>query len=367
VNPEIHQTEQRGFSIEKDDGLPASLILRDGTSIVSGDLGITKTQRDPYIVDVVDGKTVLVDNGEIIEDVEYWEKPDYYNKLTSSGRPMWQIVGARPQRLHIAPSHYCHFWDKPGNGCKYCGIGVTYSTNKNSRPERVNIKDIAETLKEALKQPGRYTSIMLTGGSILSGKELLDDELELYIDILKVAGENFTEKKFPSQINTTAFNEKQLRRLYDETGLMSYTTDLEVFDEEKFKWICPGKAEFIGYKEWKNRLYKAVEVFGKGNVNTGIVAGVELATPYGFKTEEEALKVAFEEAEELGTHGVGVKYDVWKVVPGSIFFNQTTPSLDYYVNSAQGFYKILRKYNINIDMDNYRRCGNHPNTDLERI
>jgi len=367
VNLEIHQTEQREFSLEKADATPASLLLRDGTSIVTGGVGFTETKREPYTVDVIDGKIVLVDEGEIIEEVEYWEKPDYYNKLTSSGKPMWQIVGARPQRLHILPSHYCHFWDKPGNGCKYCGIGATYHQNKDKKPPRLDVNDVAETVKEALKQPGRYTSVMLTGGSILSGKELLDDEVDFYIEILQAVGENLKVDKFPSQLNGTAFNEKQLRRLYENTGLTSYTTDLEVFDEEKFKWICPGKAEFIGYEEWKNRLYKAVEIFGRGNVNTGIVGGVEMATPHGFKTEEEALQAAFEEADKLGSQGVSVKFDVWNVVPGSIFFQQTSPSLEYYVKLAKGFEDIRRKYDFNIDMDNYRRCGNHPNTDLARI
>lgn len=367
VDPEIHQLEQRDFSIEKNDPTPVSLLLRDGTSIVIGGVGTTKTKRDPYIVDAIDGKPFLIDNGEVIEEVEYWEKPDYYNKLTSSGKPMWQIVGARPQRLHILPSSYCHFWDKPGNGCKYCGIGATYRQNKDIKPERLDADDVAETIAEAIKQPGRFTSVMLTGGSILSGKELLDDEVDFYIEILQAAGKSFKVDKFPSQLNGTAFNEKQLRRLYENTGLTSYTTDLEVFDEEKFKWICPGKAEFIGYDEWKNRLYKAVEIFGRGNVNTGIVGGVELAAPYGFKTEEEALQVAFKEADELGSHGISVKYDVWNVVPGSIFFKQTTPSLEYFVRLTKGFDDIRRKYDLSIDMDDYRRCGNHPNIDLARI
>lgn len=45
-----------------------------------------------------------------------------------------------------------------------------------------------------------------------------------------------------------------------------YTTDIEVFDKEKFEWICPEKAKMLGYDEWKRRLTAAVDVFGKGNV-----------------------------------------------------------------------------------------------------
>ena len=140
-----------------------------------------------------------------------------------------------------------------------------------------------------------------------------------------------------------------------------------MFDETIYKWVCPGKAVHISFDEWKHRLYKAVEIFGKGQVNTGIVSGVELAKPNGFATEEEALKADFEFAEELASHGVGLKHDVWNVVPNSIFFKQTMPSLDYYVKLTKGFYEIMQKYDISTEMDNYRKCSMHASINLDRI
>jgi len=102
-------------------------------------------------------------------------------------------------------------------------------------------------------------------------------------------------------------------------------------------------------------------------VNTGIVSGVELAKPNGFATEEEALKADFEFAEELASHGVGLKHDVWNVVPNSIFFKQTMPSLDYYVKLTKGFYEIMQKYGISTEMDNYRKCSMYASINLDRI
>ena len=55
---------------------------------------------------------------------------------------------------------------------------------------------------------------------------------------------------------------------------MSYTADIEVLNEALFNRHCPGKAEWIGYREWKRRLAGAVGIFGRGRVNTGLVAGV---------------------------------------------------------------------------------------------
>lgn len=367
VDRAIHQTGRVGNA-----DIPVSLLLRDGTSIctsIFSEAGVKApmNQRDRYLVDVVDDRIVLVDEEQIIDEVFYWEKPRYFDKLTSKGTLMGKVVDARPQRFHINVNKYCHFWDTPGHGCKYCGIGAEGQKFRGCANELVDFDEVREVMQEIVKEKGRFTGVVLTGGSILSGEELLEDELDSYIKTLQAVGTAFSTKKFPSQVNSTAFNERQLIRLYEETGLTSYTTDFEVFDEKLYQWICPGKAYHLPHDELKKRLYKAVEIFGKGQVNTGIVSGVELAQPHGYQSEEEALKMNFEVAEELAGHGVGLKHDVWNVVPGSIFFRQSTPSLDYYVHLTKGFYEIMCKYGINTEMDNYRKCGMHASINMDRI
>lgn len=345
--------------------LPQSLMLRDGSSIVTSP---TPLEDNPYLVDVVGDKLILVDKGDHLEEVEYWTKPLYYDKLTSSGIPMGHVVSARPQRLSLTVNGYCHFWDND-NGCRYCDIVPNLKKQKEEANlnAKLNPRDVAETIKEALKEPGRFAGICLTGGSNTNGQTAFDAEVDFYIEILQAIGENFKTKKFPSQLIATAFNEKQLARLYEETGLLGYTADTEVLNEKLFSWICPGKEEWVGYQEWKNRLIRAVDIFGRGHVNTGIVGGVELAKPHGFASEEEALKATLEEAEFLGSKGVTTVFIVWVPRPGSYFKGQKNASLDYYVRLAKGLHDIRVKYDLTIDSDDYRRCGNHPDSDLSRL
>lgn len=349
---------------EKPEGLaPASLLLRDGTSVLTG-----RRPGNPYQVDYRDGRLVVLDGDDLIDEVEYWSKPDYVDKLTTSGKPMWQIATPRPQRLDINPYAYCHFWDD-GKGCKYCNIASHFNKERknNNKPIRLDPRDIEETVREAIKQPGRFAYIMLTGGSILEGNVLFDEEVQVYIEALQAIGQNFSTPRFPSQLISSAFNPDQLARLYEETGLMNFTSDIEVLNEEKFNWICPGKAAKVGYQEWKRRLVHAVEIFGRGHVNTGLVGGVETASPHGFTSEDDALHATLEEAEDLGRQGVSAVYCVWGPTKGSAFAKQKAPSLEYYVRLAKGLDDIRRRHELNVDMDNYRICGNHPDTDLSRI
>lgn len=345
------------------------LTLRDGTAICDTHSNIHEwTYREPYILDVVDGKLVLIDEGEIVEEAEFWDRPDFYDHVTRNGTPMWQIATARPQRITINPEPKCHFWDKPGDGCKFCSIFHEARGNKHQicRDEKW-FEDVEDTVREALKEKGRYASYHMTSGSTLSGKNLFDDEVDLYIKTYQAAGRAIGAEKFPVKLVASAFTKEQLQRMYDNTGITTYTTDLEVLNKDLFSWICPGKASKVGYEEWKKRAYDAVDIFGRGNVDMGLVGGVETAQPNGFKDEQEALKAVLAEANEIASHGVSFAECVW--VPGkfSYFAKQRTPSLEYYVQLAKGLAEARKKNGLWIYTDDYRRCGNHPNTDLARI
>ncbi|MQY52372.1 radical SAM protein [Rhodocyclus tenuis] len=368
ADPARHMLQARSIfhSIgEKESLVPISLLLRDGTSILSGP---RPNAIDPYVVDFIDGRLVLTDHGEVLEEVEYWLKPDFHDRFTSSGKPMWQVATPRPQRIDINPYAYCHYWDD-GKGCKYCNIAAHYNKERrlNNKPLRLDPRDAYETVREAIRQPGRFLTVGLTCGSILGEGELFAEEVDIYIETLQAIGENFTTRRFPSQLVASAFSLEQLQRIHEQTGLLTYTSDIEVLDEEKFNWICPGKAVRPGYREWKRRLVDAVGIFGRGYVNTGIVGGVETARPHGFATEEDGLRATLEEAEDLASKGVSTVYCVWVPITGSVFHKQQAPSLEYFVRLAKGLDSIRRYYGLLVDMDNYRICGNHPDTDLSRI
>lgn len=367
-DPKVHSIASSCLFSNNEGYKPTGLIFRDGTIVLFYDTGEDRLHREPFLVDVIDGQMYLTDQGEVIEAVDYWERADYFDRVTSKGNAMWALIGNRPQRLDITGGWHCAFWDKPGGGCKYCSMGAQGSEKKkNGEALRQDPKEIAEVVKEALKQKGRFTNIQITSGSILSGEELLDDELDFHISILQEIGKLFKTERFPSQLIGTAYNRRQLERLYNETGLMSYTADIEVLNEGVFNHLCPGKAEFIGYQEWKNRLKIAAEIFGKNRVNTGIVSGTELAPGFGFKTEDAAFHAMSEEAEELAEAGVGVAITVWQPSPISMLKNAKNPSIEYYARLMQEFERLRLKYGLEVDFDDYRRCGNHCNTDLARL
>jgi hypothetical protein len=343
---------------------PEAFVLRDGTTALTSP---APRENDPYIVDFIGGKLVLTDRGAILEDVYYWDKPDFYDKKTSRGVLMQNVISARPQRLYVMANRYCHFW-ADGGGCRFCDVVNNLKAQRSELEMQTKIRpaDVSETMREALKEPGRFTAVCVTSGSDFHGEKPFDKEVEYYIEILKALGETFAVKKFPCQLICSAFSKDQLRRLYAETGVTSITMDLEVLDERLFNIICPGKAKWVGYQKWKRSLFDAVDIFGPGRVNTALVSGVELLAPFGFNGEDEALEAILGEAGDLARHGVGTVLAIWIPRPGAPLGGEKNASLEYYARLILGLKDIRNKYGLSIDFDDYRRCGNHPDSDLAR-
>ena len=174
---------------EGENKIPIGLIFRDGTSLVGGYLtnyGI----RDPYVIDEIDGKFYLTDSGKVYEEVDFWREPDFYRKKTSKGTPMGEVVNVRPQRLNVAISRVCHFWDKPGEGCKYCNVGINGIDSVNAEficsvsGNHGNIWTLS--VYESVK---RISEIML---SVCNGEEHTVFFTELSVSVKNLFGRQFS-------------------------------------------------------------------------------------------------------------------------------------------------------------------------------
>jgi hypothetical protein len=332
---------------ERGQALPGPLILRDGTTVLQfpGD-----NQLEPYRIDFVDGRMGIFYGEEYVDDIEFSPDPEFYEKTTSRGTPMALVAYARPQRLDFLAHRFCHFWES-GNQCKFCFWNTMFKSMTGLTGEvDPDPKDISETLKEALREPGRFSQITITGGADPRGDKPFDFETEHYIKVLQAIGENFSGRRFPSQLLPVALSRKQLKRIYDETGILSYCPDIEVWDKRLFSWICPGKEKAVGWDKWVRSMLDAVDIFGPGNVYTNFVAGCEMAEPHGFQTVDEALKSNFEGCEYLAKHGVAMMSLVWKPAAGSLFHKQKQPPLDYYVRLVKGLHDIRAAYGTAVTM-----------------
>ncbi len=339
----------------------------------------------PYLFDLADDRFWFLDEGKPVEEVYLSPLPEYFRKKTSRGTPMIKVVSSKvPNRVSVNIFAHCQF-AREKLPCKYCSYSANNSffhlDQENRTPE--NLEDIYETVNEILEEKGKWTNINLIGGSDprpggLTGQgEPYENEVNEYIKVLRTLQRCFAVEKNPAvnrngslPVNAiaSAFSRGQLLRL-KEAGLGTYISNIEVWDKRLFELICPGKAKYFGRQYWMDSILSAVEIFGRGNVSTQLVAGAELAEPYGFKNIEEALASDLEGVEFFARNGVYATFCILWVHPGSVFYRekQKLPSLEYYVRLAKGINEIRKKYNFNASYSGYRGDGFHLDMDLARL
>ncbi len=141
-----------------------------------------------------------------------------------------------------------------------------------------------------------------------------------------------------------------------ETGVGGIQPNLEVWDRELFKIMCPGKDKFIGYDEWIKRTIDAVDIFGVGRVCPNFVTGIEMAKPWGFADVSAAVKSTLGGFDFLMGHGVLPRLNMWIIEPNSALKGQQPAPLEYYMEIGKGYLELRQKHNMPTPFGFCRGC-----------
>ena len=239
---------------------------------------------------------------------------------------MASMTDVRAQKLILTAYRRCEFW-KQRKQCAYCA----FFTSGKTDPVLAE-SDAREIVVAAIKEPGRFSELYFSGGSDSSGSIPFENEVNRYIRILQAVGQNFSGR-FPCQLMAPAYPIELVRRIRQETGITSYSPNIELADRAMFERRCPGKNEVVGYDEWINRTLKAVDVFGAGHVYSQIVAGAELVGE-GVLTVEQALETNLKLCEFFADHGVILLSTIWRPHRASRLGMTKMAPLEYYVQLA---------------------------------
>lgn len=283
-----------------------------------------------------DGKYYLTENHDVVKEIIFEHKPEFYNLKTSDGKDMSRVVQAGGRgRAAITYSNECSLKDK-GLDCLFCNINAT----KNTFGELDNIewkypKQIGEVINAAFKEG--YRGYNLTGGFIPERREV-----EYYIDVIEAIKEETGIEEVHGMACVGAPSDLSIIEKYKEAGYQHIATNLEIWDENLFKTICPGKEELCGgRKNWIDALKHEVEVFGKGNVRSVLVAGIE---------PKESL---LEGIEYLASIGVIAIPSAWKPCIGSAFEGHRSPVTEWHQDVLKRTYNIYKKSGFTLEQFYY--------------
>lgn len=241
----------------------------------------------PVYLDVDNKKNLIafVDNKKIDNiEIHFVKEPEYYSKIISNGEYVKKYVSACGlDELNIIPWKGCAI----SKGCRFCGINnfinsEDLSAQKISK-DKNEWKNICEqylnNLEEAVliaKNSNCYKEhahVILIAGNLDNNS--LDFETQIFVEIAKrispLVGD-ISKEGIVAVISPP--NDLNLIEALKEAGVEKVVFNLEAITKTSFEKYCPGKFD-LGYNFFIDRLKYSINVFGKGNVWTNLVFGLE--------------------------------------------------------------------------------------------
>ncbi|MHA1726704.1 MAG: radical SAM protein [Promethearchaeota archaeon] len=199
------------------------------------------------------GELILVNN------------PKFYDLKTKDGIEMKKIALVHGIDC-LASTIYqkCIYWacDK---ACKFCGIQLSLDTGETI--EEKTPEQLSEVMTAAIKE-NRCSHVTLTSGTTAEK----DKGTSRYVQILKKLKKDHPTIPLHVQIEPL----KDLKYIDElrSAGADTIGIHLEIFNENLRKQFTPGKAH-IPRKQFELNWIHALEIFGKNQVETFILAGFE--------------------------------------------------------------------------------------------
>ena len=257
---------------------------------------------------------ILIDyKGEPFSIAKYPEKPAYFGKRLSDGSLSDKVIavaGAETPGFFFYPD--CTYFDK-GVPCRFCSIRGTRKTMGKEMVSDFSREQLLEATRLFQKTTWRNIPII----SITTGTFPDNDEGARYTSDLVHSIYDALNPKIPIHLLTMPPNDLGLINEYQQAGVTTLAFNIEVFDEDLFKEVCPGKERYYGYKQFIHSFDAARKIFGDYNAFCGFVWGLEPveSTVAGYRYFLD--------------RGISVSSNVFHSDSRSVYANRAHPSDDF--------------------------------------
>lgn len=328
---------------------PSQFHFEDETSV-----DIKIDEASPYeIRRDDDGSHRLFCGGESLAKVRFTPRPSYTDKSTANGEPCAALLMQRgPSCLLASPLNFCAYYKKQ-EACRYCVLSAAMDLGVSAglAPAVPDPGLIAEAVETASRDIV-LKDLKICGGALYDTKK----EARYYKKCLEAI---LSRVDAPEEISifSQAFDEEDQRDL-KSMGATNALFNLEVWNEDLWPRLLPGKAKALGRSEWIRRLERAVDIFGRGRVGSGFVGGFECGP--GLLSREQALASYLSGFEFLIERGIVPWFTVWTAAQGLGGFSpEDPPPTEFYLRLGRGLHELLEKHGMYRDLG-FPRMGEDP-------
>lgn len=229
-------------------------------------------KESPYEL-VRDGDQLLVKHPDFDPvPVQASPRPEWYDKKTSSGKTMSKVGTLQGTYLGVYPAKVCEYWtEDPKTNCRFCSVGLNLG---HDDADEKCIDDVLEVVHAARRESG-ITYIDFNTGHY-TGETYLDI-LEPMIKRIKAETDLFIGVQTPPHGDLSRYDQLQ------KMGVNRVSFCFELFDQEHFERVCPGKHRQYGLPRYLEAVEYCAKLSKKGSIknpwvsNGEIIAGIEPA------------------------------------------------------------------------------------------
>jgi radical SAM protein (TIGR04043 family) len=223
-------------------------------------------ERSPYELreDLAGSGATLLKHGEKLARVSFVAAPRFYALSTAEGVPYHHIATLHSRDvLATTLLQHCVRYGNRSTSCQFCAIGQSLAQGRTIAKK--SPAQLAEVAEAAVRLDGVRHMVMTTGTPPTSdrGAQVLAEAARAVS--ARVALPIQAQCEPPDDYDWFA-------RLHD-AGVSTLGMHLEAVTEPVRRRIMPGKAE-VSLAVYYEAFARAVEVFGRGQVTTYILAGL---------------------------------------------------------------------------------------------
>ena len=228
-------------------------------------------QRSPYLLKKVGTAYRLSRSGDDITDLHLSPRPAWYDEKTSSGKPMTRVGTLQGTYLGIYPAKVCDYWvEKPDRvNCKFCSVGLNLGVDDATEK---SVDEVMEVVRAARRGSG-ITYVDFNTGHYAGDTYL--DILEPYVRRIKDECGLLIGIQTPPHYDLGRYN--TLRAM----GVNRVSFCFEIYDEGRFREICPGKHTQYGRERYLDAIRYCADLGRQGSIlqpwvtNGEIIVGLE--------------------------------------------------------------------------------------------
>lgn len=221
--------------------------------------------HSPYTVGKVEhGKAPLFRDGEPMGEVQFPPEPKFYGLRTSDGIPYWKIAQLHSRDVMASTVlQTCIRYGNSSTKCQFCAIGESLKGGRTIA--RKTPAQLAEVAVAGRDLDGIRQVVLTTGTPATSdrGAAIMAESARA---VKSASG-------LPVQVQCEPPADFAWFRRMHDAGADSLGMHLEAWDEDVRRTIMPGKAE-VPVSFYLEAFAAAVEVFGRGQVSTYLLAGL---------------------------------------------------------------------------------------------